>query len=178
MPDFAPITIELRDGRRVTLRSVRPADREELQAAIRRLSPEARYARFMTPLQELSPQTLDQAVNPAVERELQLVAVCDADEGRKIAAGARYSAAPGSSTCEFAVAVTEDWQRAGLARQLLLALMRAAHERGFRHMEGYVLATNNRMLRLAQGLGFVRIPEDGDPTVCRIRLDLAGGAAN
>jgi GNAT superfamily N-acetyltransferase len=75
--------------------------------------------------------------------------------------------------CEFAIAVTDEWQGLGLARPLLEALMRHARERGFQRMEGYILATNTRMLSLAKRLGFVTVASPDDPGVRRVRCDLA-----
>lgn len=170
--DVTPIDIELRDGRRVTLRAVRPDDRDAMQAAIRRLSPEARYARFMTPLRELGPAMLEKAVNPDQECELQLVAVAGNAGGATIVGGARYGALPGSKACEFAIAVNDDWQGFGLARRLLEALMAAARARGFETMEGYVLASNTRMLGLAKRLGFARDSSGEGPSVVMVRCRL------
>src|SRR3954447_15803428 len=44
----------LRDGEQILIRAIRPDDREELAAGLRRLSPESRYRRFFTPTNELS----------------------------------------------------------------------------------------------------------------------------
>jgi acetyltransferase len=175
--EFSPVEVRLRDGRRVTVRAVLPEDRHELQAAIKRLSVESRYARFMSPLRELPPQTLERAVNPERGRELQLVAVCGERPRQTIVGGARYSAAAGSRECEFALAITDDWQGVGLAGQLLEALMRAARERGFERMEGYILASNARMLALARRLGFATVPSGEGPTVRRVRRDLLGAGS-
>jgi RimJ/RimL family protein N-acetyltransferase len=168
-----PTELSLRDGRRVTLRTVQPGDREAVQAAIMLLSPEARYARFMAPLRELSPQMLNRAVNPTPERELQLVAICERAGKETIVGGARYAAAPGSSDCEFALTVAEEWQGQGLARQLLEVLMQAARAAGFQRMEGYILASNSRMLGLARRLGFERVESPEGPTVHAVRRDLS-----
>ena len=54
------LDLPLKNGRHVTVRTVRPDDRDELQAALRRSRRESRYARFMSPLRELSPRMLDQ----------------------------------------------------------------------------------------------------------------------
>lgn len=169
---FSPVQACLRDGRSVTLRPVRPTDREALQAAVRRLSPEARYARFMSPIRELGPDLLDRAINPNQGCELQLVAAVGDAPAQTIVGGARYSAAPGSHVCEFAVAVVDDWQGIGLARRLLETLMHAARERGFDTMEGHVLASNARMLGLARQLGFRRVASSEGPGVCLVRCDL------
>ncbi|MGH8623226.1 MAG: GNAT family N-acetyltransferase, partial [Burkholderiales bacterium] len=167
--EFLPIEAQLRDGRRVIVRAVRLGDKDALQSAIRRLSAEARYARFMSPLRELSPRTLESAVNPQPGRELQLVAVYEDEAREEIVGGARYSAAAGSKDCEFAIAVVDEWQGRGLARQLLEALMRAARAHGFEHMEGYILAGNARMLGLARRLGFVRLESPEGPAIQLLR---------
>lgn len=172
---FLPIELQVRDGRRVTVRAMRPEDREALQAALKRLSVESRYARFMWPLCELSSEMLDRATHPEADRELQLVAVAREGKREEIVAGARYSAAAGSRDCEFALAVVDDWQRLGLARQLLGELMRAARARGFERMEGYILASNAGMLGLARQLGFVQCVSPEGPGVRMVRCDLSRG---
>ncbi len=49
---------------------------------------------------------------------------------------------------------------------------RAAGARGFAHMEGYILATNVKMLGLAKRLGFVTGKSPEGPTVTKVRRDL------
>jgi len=171
---FVPHDVELRGGRRVTLRAVRLQDKEEMQAFLKRLSEQSRYSRFMTPLRELSPGMLDRAVNPEPGRELQLVADCGEGAQPRIVGGARYSAAAGSKDCEFALTVADDWQGLGLARRLLETLMGAARAAGIERMEGYILASNSRMLGLARRLGFERVESPEGPTVHLVRRDLAG----
>jgi GNAT superfamily N-acetyltransferase len=170
--EFTAVTWQLAGGRRVTVRAVRPDDRERLQCAVRGLSDDSRYSRFMSFMRELSPALLDQATQPAAERELQLVAVAGDGDEATIVGGARYSAAAGSRTCEFAVALADDWHRLGLARRLLEALIDSARARGFEQMEGYILAANSSMLGLARRLGFTPVEYPEDPTVRRVRRDL------
>lgn len=138
-----------------------------------RLSAESRYSRFMSPLRELPPRALDRITHPEPERELQLVAVALDGARERIVGGGRYSAAPGSSDCEFAVTVIDEWQGLGLARRLLEALMANARARGFERMEGYILASNSRMLGLAKRLGFERMASPEGPGVCMVTRNLS-----
>jgi len=172
--EFIPVDLQLRDGRRVSLRAVRPQDKEALQAAIKRLSPESRYARFMSPLRELTPKMLERAANPDPDYELQLVAVCGGGPQETIVGGGRYCGSAGSTECEFALAVADAWQGLGLARRLLESLMRAARARGMERMEGYILASNSRMLGLAKRLGFAEAASPEGPSVRLVRRDLRG----
>jgi L-amino acid N-acyltransferase YncA len=60
----------------------------------------------------------------------------------------------------------------GLARRLLETLIESARARGFERMEGYILATNTRMLGLAKRLGFAEMASPEGPTVRMVRRDL------
>ena len=171
--EFQPFGVQLKDGRQVTVREVRADDAERMQTALRAMSAESRYSRFMSAIRELSPNMLEKAVRPDAKRELQLVAVASEDAQEKIVGGARYAAAPGSLDCEFALALIDDWQGQGLARQLLETLMRTARARGFERMEGYILPSNAAMLMLAKRLGFVRVEYSEDPGVQMVRCELA-----
>src|SRR5688572_1323299 len=142
--EYAPRSITLRDGRRLTLRSIQPDDEDALQTAFNKLSPEARYRRFATPMKNLPRHILHRAVNPVVDRELALVAV-DIDSGNAIVGGARYFADPDNQSCEFAVAIADDWHRCGLASCMLRELIQSARSRGLRRMDGFVLAGNKPM---------------------------------
>jgi len=169
---FAPIDIDLRDGRHVRLREIRPDDRDEVRQAFARLSGESRYMRFMSHVKELSPRVLERTVNPQRAQELGLVAEVDAPDGIDIVAGARYFVEADGETCEFAVTVADAWQRVGLASRLIRELIEAARARGLRHMEGFVLSGNGGMLNLARRLGFSVKTDPRDPTVAIVRLAL------
>lgn len=177
--DFAPVAVTVRDGRAVTIRSIRPDDAGALQAAFTHLSQEARYSRFMAPLKELSSALLERAVHPA-DRDRALVAVAGGTGSEIIVGGARYVRGADHETCEFAVTITDEWRGAGLASRMMRALIGDARARGLRRMEGYVMASNKSMLDLARRLGFeVGVSEEG-PSVRLVQIDLAsaGEAGN
>lgn len=178
--DFTPVAVTLRGGRRVTLRSIRPDDGEALQAALRGLSAESRYMRFMSVVNELSPSMLKHAVHPVAGRDLALVALADpavGSAGDDVVGGARYSADSALQTCEFAITVSEDWRGTGLASCLMQELIRSARARGLKGMEGYILARNTPMRNLAQRLGFEVTPSAEGPGVVRVWLDLQSSPA-
>jgi acetyltransferase len=58
------------------------------------------------------------------------------------------------TTAEFALAVTDDWQRQGLGAALLARLCAGAKAAGYRALEGHILGENADMLGLAARLGF------------------------
>jgi RimJ/RimL family protein N-acetyltransferase len=176
--DFTPITVTLRGGRSIRLRSIRPDDGEALQAALRGLSAESRYMRFMSAVNELSPSMLNYAVHPVAGRDLALVALADQPgTADSVVGGARYSADPAQQLCEFGVVVGEHWRGTGLASFMLKELIRSARERGLKVIEGYILTSNTAMRNLARRLGFAETPSTEGPGVVRVWLDLQSSPA-
>lgn len=166
------LAVTLRNGRNVTVRPIRPEDKEEFEAAFERLCAEARYTRFFTAVRTLSEKILDSATHPAPDREVALVALSDEGSRKIIIGGARYVSAPGSDSCEFAVTVADDWHGQGLARCLMETLIKTARARGLQRMEGFVLSANSSMRRLASRLGFAdaQCPEDRTLRVVTLEL--------
>jgi RimJ/RimL family protein N-acetyltransferase len=173
-----PMLAKLRDGREVLLREIQAQDKEGMLAAFHRLSADSRYTRFMMAMRDPSPAMLEAATHPMPDREFALVAVSRDAGADNIVGGARFIYAPGSDTCEFAVTVADDWHGLGLASRLLRTLIASATARGLRCMEGYVLAANTPMRRLARRLGFVdrQCPDDAGLRV--MRMSLAGGGCD
>ena len=85
------------------------------------------------------------------------------EDGREIMIGeARYVVDERDpTTCEFAIAVADAWQRCGIARALLVRLERQAAESGFRSMVADTLVTNRAMLGLARRTRYARHRQSG-----------------
>ncbi|WP_265947860.1 GNAT family N-acetyltransferase [Dechloromonas sp. A34] len=150
------------DGSPVTIRPIRREDATMEQDFVKHLSPDSRYKRFMSTFQELPPGKLKYLTEIDYVRHLALVAVLQQD-GQDLEIGvARYVANPSGNSCEFAVAIDDAWQGSGVAGILMLALIDAAKARGMESMEGFILASNDKMLKFARQLGFAlhRDPED------------------
>jgi RimJ/RimL family protein N-acetyltransferase len=147
-----PVSVQLRDGRTVAVRPIRPEDQGGLHDAVRSLSVDSRYTRFMAAKRELSRQTLHAATHPKPAQECAL-AVVDGQTG-PIVGGARYASAPGSNACEFAITMVDEWQELGLARHLMELLIAVAARAGFEIIGGYVLAANSSIRGLGKRLDF------------------------
>lgn len=161
-------TRHLFDGTEVTIRPIRPQDAAMEQDFVRGLSSDSRYYRFMGQMRELSPRKLQYMTTIDYDRHMALVGTI-MREGKELEIGvARYVAAPGSDSCEFAITVDDAWQGTGVAGILMAALIDAARERGFKTMEGFILAGNNKMLKFARQLGFTSHREIGDGDTIRV----------
>ena len=80
-------------GRTVTLRTLRPADRELEAAFVRELSPESRYYRFHSGLRELTPELLHRFTHMDYPDELALCATVVEEGAERRIAGARWARA-------------------------------------------------------------------------------------
>jgi acetyltransferase len=164
--------LTLRDGTVVTIRPIRPEDADIEQAFVRGLSPQSRYFRFMETVRELSPRMLEHLTRIDYDLHMALIAVTEKD-GAEIEIGvARYVIEADRSRCEFAIVISDGWQRRGLGTALLRALMDTARAAGIPTMYGDVLSGNAGMLRLVSKLGFSAQPSEWDPGMTRVSAGL------
>ena len=156
---------QLADGTDITLRPIRPEDAEIEQDFVRRLSPEAKYFRFMETLHELSRDMLIRFTQLDYSRELAFIATLK-QGGQEIEVGvARYFTNPDGESGEIALVVADEWQNQGIGTRLMGCIIEAALEKNFHSLEGEVLADNVKMLRLMRKLGFSERKIPGEPGV-------------
>ncbi|NMG01583.1 GNAT family N-acetyltransferase [Azoarcus taiwanensis] len=156
------------DGTPATIRPIRAEDADIEQDFVRGLSRETRYGRFMATLRELSPPKLRYLTEIDYERHIALIATIDHDGVEEEIAVARYVVGPDGHTCEFAIVVGDAWQGSGVAGMLMLQLIEVAASRGLKTMEGFVLATNHKMLKFCRQLGFRMEPLPDDFETVRV----------
>jgi len=129
----------LDDGSSVILRALRPADREVFLSAFRNLSDRSRYLRF----HKLDPRLRERdiAYLTQVDQVDHVALAVFAPEGG-IALGrfVRHHEEP--ATADLALTVLDGWQRRGVAKLLLAALMARARAVGITAFTASVLDEN------------------------------------
>ena len=183
---FAPVRqpsrrddqIELNDGRRVVLAPVHPQDAPAERAFVGALSLTSRYRRFHFGLRELSPEASRAMTEIDQHHHVAFVARPSDDATAAIVADARYVLRADSADAEFAIAVADEWQGAGLGRALLQRLAAHARQQGVRRLFGDVLWGNPAMLALLRGLGAQLRRNPGDSTVVRAEFVFSENAGN
>ena len=171
---------QMNDGQVVTIRPIRPEDADMEQEFVKNMSDESRYYRFMDTLRELTQTMLVRFTQIDYDREMALVATIskegeDGDAGHDHQIGvARYVVNPDGESVEFALAVGDDWQKCGVGRKLMTALIECARMKGYRAVVGDVLSTNAKMFRLMTSLGFTIHPHPDDTAVKRVVKPLTG----
>ena len=163
---------QLPDGTDIVVRPIRPEDAEMEQDFIRELSDEAKYFRFMQALQELTPEMLVRFTQIDYDHEMAFIATRERNGKEEELGVARYVINPDRRSCEFALVVSDRWQRKGLAHRLMHHLMAVARTRGLETIEGEVLSNNTKMLELVKALGFRIYNDPDDPGIKQVSMAL------
>jgi RimJ/RimL family protein N-acetyltransferase len=169
--DVVPVSdeIELRDGSRLLVRPIRPADADALVALHARLSADTIYRRYFGARPHLAQADVDRFTRVDGRARFALVAM----RGGDLVAVARYEGRPGELSAELAVVVDDVLQHQGVGRRMLERLTDVAREAGLGELAADVLSGNAAMLGLLRRLGLPRRTESDGDTVT-VYVDLSG----
>jgi GNAT superfamily N-acetyltransferase len=166
-------TQRLPGGERVIIRPVCPQDAGALQAYFRGLSSESRYRRFLGAMAELTASQLARLVAMDGPDELALLALAEAAVKSSLVGEAVLVSTAGSARSEFALSVTDPWQRKGVGAALLADLECRARMRRAGYLYGDVLRANTPMKNLARKAGYALRSPFTDARLIEIGKDLA-----
>lgn len=164
----------LSDGTRVILRPLVPDDGQRILEGFARMSPESRYRRFMSPVDELTPEMLRKLVEVDYVDHFAWAALAKDEPGQPGIGVARYiRSRDDPEVAEAAVTVIDEYQHRGLGTLLLGALGATALEHGIRRFRGFVLEENASIREILEEAG-ARMSHDG-AGVLRAEIDLPFG---
>jgi RimJ/RimL family protein N-acetyltransferase len=150
----------LKDGRRVTLRPIRPDDAPRLQEGFTRLSPETIYMRFFEAASALSDEQARELATVDYQQRMAFVGSVQEEGQERLVAVARYSITPQREPviAEAAIVVRDDYQGQGLGKQAMKLLVRYARTQGVMGLYATVHTANARILNFirSSGLPFQR----------------------
>ena len=142
----------LRDGRAITIRAQKPSDRDELVAAVARVSAQSFYLRFFSVKHEFSDKEVGRFMNIDFLNHVALVAAMDTPKGPEIVAGGRYVVVR-LGAAEVAFAVLDEYQGLGIGALLMRHLTMIARAAGLEELVAEVLAPNRVMLKVFERSG-------------------------
>lgn len=171
-PGYLSAEYPLASGESYTIRPLRWSDADRLSALLSKLSEQSRYLRFMANIREFTPKQLARLTQIDYHRDMALTAVIGHDEEEELIGVARYMLLPDTTSAEFAVVIRDDYQGHGIGGKLMTALIDVARDQHLSVLEGFVLASNAKMLELMSRLGFMIHPDPDDPTLRRVTKNL------
>lgn len=161
---------DLRDGRRVEIRALRPDDRADLLAAIGRTGAESLFRRFFAIKRGFTEKEIEFFLDIDFIAHVALVAVIE-EEGRSmLVGGGRYMVVqPGKA--EVAFAIVDQYQGQGIGARLMHHLAAIARICGVREFIAEVLQANTPMLKVFEKSGF-DLSTKREPGVVHVALRL------
>ena len=178
--DIEPVTATLKNGLPVTLRELRPDDRERMAKAVRGLDAQSIYTRLFSHRKELTEAGLDRIMRVDPQAEVVIVTTTGSGADEAIIGGGRYVVTADAPVrkAEIAFTVEEDFQGQGIAGRLLQALGGVARDRGIAVFEADVLAENPSMLRVFERTGWpLRKRSEGGVVHLELTLGEAPGGS-
>ena len=148
LADFR-VSETLRNGLAVTLRALKPDDREKIALAVRGLDRESIYTRLFGYRNELTEAGLERIMRFDPESEVVLVVTIGLGERETVIASGRYVVHQDQKSvrsAEVAFMVEEDYHGLGIARRLLRHLADIARAQGIAQFDASVLPGNKAML--------------------------------
>lgn len=176
---LAPPTISWSLGldHSITVRPIRPEDADLEIDFIRGLSPESLYNRLFTSNWAMTPEWLDRLTRIDFTRDMAIIATVTLDGSETQIGVARYVRLENDTSCEFAIALADQWQGLGVGARLLRELVAIARRSGITEIVGDVLATNAPMLKLVRKVGLEVHPHPDGAALKRVVLELPVEAA-
>jgi acetyltransferase len=150
---------KLKDGTPVTIRPIRPEDEPAMVKFHKTLSEESVYLRYFTSLkltERIAHERLTRICFNDYDREIALVVEREAKNAndREILGVGRLSKLRNRNEGEFALLISDRWQRHGLGAELLKRLVGIARAEKLSRLSAIILSQNRAMQHVAQKVGF------------------------
>ena len=146
------------NGEEVMIRPIRPEDEPLMVEFNQTLSSDSIYLRYFHPIsatQLTSHEPLARLCFIDYDREMNLVAeCCKADGTCEIIALGQLTKLHGSRDAEFAILISDNYQRQGLGTELLTRLVEFGRQENLEHIVAEILPENEGMKRVSTRLGF------------------------
>ncbi|MFQ5398314.1 MAG: GNAT family N-acetyltransferase [Anaerolineae bacterium] len=148
-----------RDGTEFLVRPIRPEDEPKIVAFHETLSEQSVYLRYFRSFhlsQRVRHERLTRICFVDYDRDMALVAEwVNPETGKEeIAAVGRLTRLHSNNDGEFALLVSDAFQRKGLGKELLRRLLQIGRDEGLDRVVAHILAQNQGMRRICQQLGF------------------------
>ncbi len=160
----------LRDGTNITLRPIRPEDEPLWLELLGSCSKDAIYHRFRYDFYFDSHEVASQFCFIDYDREIAIVAEHDKEDGSKELIGVgRLIADPDVEVMEYAILITDKWQKKELGYTLTNYCLDIAKSRGIKKLAAETTRDNKPMISVFRKLNFkIRFNEDTTVSVTKI----------
>ena len=143
--------VALRDGSKVLIRQVQPADAPLLADGFARLSDKSRRMRFLARKDQLSAAEL-RYFTDVDHHDHEALGALDQADGRGVGVARYIRDAEDPHAAEIAITIVDDWQGRGLGTELLTRLSARARSEGIHRFTALVADDNKVMAGLLRNM--------------------------
>lgn len=158
-------SVTLRDGTRLTFRPIKPEDEPLWMEMLASCSKETIYSRFRYFFQWATHEAAVRYCYIDYDREIAIVAELEGEAKPKLIGVGRLIADPDRETVEYAVLITDAWQKREVGSRLTDYCMEVAEKWGLRRIVAQTTADNRPMISVFEKRGFTVTYNQADSTV-------------
>jgi acetyltransferase len=163
--------IILKDGKKALLRPIKPEDENMWLEMFKTFSEETVRFRFFRIIKDTPHEVRTKFCNIDYDREIGIVAEMEENGKKRLLGVARLILDPSRvDEAEFALVVTDEWQRQGLGSEFLDYLIEIAKDKNLTKVNGVVLKDNYPMIALCREKNFKF--SEGDPGEYKVEYDV------
>ena len=157
---YARKTFKLKNGTKVVIRLFKKEDSRLIEELYHSLSSETKRHRFFGIRKYISEDI--NMLKKQVEQGLAFIVVAVINKNRKpeMIGDARLYLNQEKNEAEFAIVVTDSWQGLGLGKKMSGSTLELAKKIGINKVYAYTFVDNKWMLRIFEGLGFLKLRRD------------------
>ena len=162
--------LEMRDGRRVFVRPIRPEDEPLIHEFLRHVTSQDLRLRFFAPMKEFTHEFIARLTQLDYARAMAFVAIDEATN--EIVGVVRIHSDSIYENGEYAILLRSDLKGRGLGWALMQLIIEYAKSEGLKAISGEVLQENTVMLEMCRELGFEVKTDPVEHGVCNVKLTL------
>lgn len=137
----------LSDGRRLTIRALRPDDRDNYLAAIDRTTSQSLYRRFFAAKRHFTEAERSFYLDVDFLKHVAIIAIVEENGELTIVGGARF-VIENPHQAEVAFMIVDQYQHLGIGSVLMRHIITIAQNAGLEELVAQVLPTNMAMLKI------------------------------
>ena len=162
--------LEIRDGRRVFVRPIRPEDEPLIHEFLRHVTSQDLRLRFFAPMKEFTHEFIARLTQLDYARAMAFVAFDQATH--EMIGVVRIHSDSIYESGEYAILLRSDLKGRGLGWALMQLIIEYAKSEGLKAISGEVLQENTVMLEMCRDLGFEVKTDPVEHDVCDVKLTL------
>ena len=169
-PDEYEFCEQLKDGRKVLIRPIRPEDEDLHHQLFNSLSRQTNYFRFFSYRRHLTHEQAARFTQIDYDREMAIIALIKEKGLEKSIGVNRLTYQARNDQHEFAIVVADEFQGTGIGAILMKRLLEIARDREIKQIIGIVLAENLKMIKFCRDFGFEVENQEGNSITFRLTL--------